>query len=110
VIYSCFDPPSGLYHYFETPEQRAINSDLPVPRLPAAVGRIGVPAIDAGRPIPEGARPVGQGWHAQGIVAQCRGGGLSGWGDDSWTWVKNGGWAWLGLASVGLWIIGRRIL
>lgn len=71
MIYSCFDSHAGLYDYFEDSQQISINADLPVPRLPAATGQIGVPSITAGRPLPSGARHVGKGWHARGIVVDC---------------------------------------
>lgn len=81
MIYSCFDAPTGLYRYFETAEAKAINADLPVPSLPRAVGRVGVPAILAGRPLPADARPAGTGWAARGILVRCDGGGALAGGD-----------------------------
>ncbi len=78
MIYSCFDQKAGLYRYFQDDTQRPINADLPVPRLPRAVERIGVPAIDAARPFPSGAKVAGRGWHARGIVVQCPARGLGG--------------------------------
>lgn len=71
MLYSCFNPEVGLYDYFEDDAQRAINADLPVPKLPPIAGKVGVPAIDAGRPLPSGAKPAGKGWHAKGVVVQC---------------------------------------
>ncbi len=109
MLYSCFNPTTGLYAYFETPEGIAVNSDLPTPRLPAVTGKIGVPAIEAGRPMPSGAKPVGQGWHARGIIVQCGGGGVSGLGlptaDEAWTWTKEGGWKWLVGGMVAIWVV-----
>jgi hypothetical protein len=54
----------------------AINADLPIPNLPSMAGRIGVPATEAGRPIPPGARRVGTGWNARGMISSCRPAGL----------------------------------
>jgi hypothetical protein len=70
MIYSIFIPERGEYDYFESQEQMPINADLPVPTLPAIAGEIGVPAIEAGRPLPSGAKPIGRGWHARGIIAR----------------------------------------
>jgi hypothetical protein len=69
VIYSRFDDQSGMYDLFEDGEGRAINSDLPVPVMGAAINGIGVPASVAGRPIPSGAKFIGKSWHARGMVA-----------------------------------------
>jgi hypothetical protein len=71
VYYSCFDPKAGQYDYYEDGTQLAINADLPVPRLPPMAGKVGVPAIDAGRPLPSAAKRVGKGWHARGLIVQC---------------------------------------
>lgn len=71
MIYSCFEPKSGLYDYFETADRIPINADLPIPKLPQGVSGIGVPAIEAGRPMPFNARHVGQGWHARGMLINC---------------------------------------
>lgn len=92
MIYSCFDQNSGLYDYFEDSSQRPINADLPVPRFPSMVGKIGVPAREAGRPLPSGARPAGRGWHARGMIVQCRGGlGLSGLPAPVSSFISSGG-------------------
>ena len=75
MIYSIFIPERGEYEYYESADvQLPLNADLPVPALPAIAGQIGVPAIDAGRPLPANAKPIGRGWHARGMVAQRRGG------------------------------------
>jgi hypothetical protein len=79
VRYSCFDAPSGGYRYFEDSLQLPINSDLPVPKLPKAAGRAGVPAREAGRPLPAAAREVGRGLRAEGLIVQCPSAGLGGW-------------------------------
>lgn len=76
MIYSCFNQKAGLYRYFQDGKQHAINADLPVPSLPKNAGRVGVASIDAARPFPSGAKPIGHGWHARGIVVQCPKGGL----------------------------------
>lgn len=67
--YSRFDPVSGLYDYFESSEQlAAINDDLPVPAMPEAT-EIGVPSVECGRPMVDGATHVGRGELAKGHVA-----------------------------------------
>lgn len=111
--YSCFDPASGLYDYFEDATQIPINADLPVPQLPKAAGKIGVPSIDAGRPLPPGARPVGRGWHARGIVVSCGRGSPQSMGamptaSGAVDWVKNGGWMWLLGGAVAVWFVSKE--
>jgi len=113
MIYSCFDDRSGLYRYFHTDESFPVNADLPVPRLPEPIGKVGVPSILSGRTLPVGARLAGHGWHARGIVVQCgngTGGGLGSFGSEG----MGGGW-WLlaGAASVAAlgwyaWARGKR--
>lgn len=81
MIYSCFDANSGLYDYYETDEQKPLNADLPVPKLGSVDNPIGTPAIRAGRPVPAGARKVGRGWHARGMVADCSKRSIAGLGE-----------------------------
>lgn len=113
MIYSCWDPTSGLYDYFVDKREIAINADLPVPSLPAPGNRIGVAALEAGRSLPSGAKRAGRGWHARGLVVQCgRGtGSKSGMGsvDSAVGWVKDGGWLWIAAAGV-LYFVGRAKL
>jgi hypothetical protein len=103
MIYSCFVPERGTYDYYENSLQMQLNADLPVPRLPPDAGKIGVPAIDAGRPLPSDARKTGEGWHARGMVVNCRGrSGMSAFGElpnaPTWVWPVVG----VGLLAV-LW-------
>lgn len=68
VVYSVWRPDGG-YDYYETPSEiAALGNDLPVPNLKSA-GPIGVPSVEAGRPVPAGARHVGSGREVQGLVA-----------------------------------------
>lgn len=67
LIYSRWRPDVGGFEYFEAPETHNINDDLPTPELLAA--KIGVPSMEAGRPLPSGARRVGTGEEARGLVA-----------------------------------------
>lgn len=72
MIYSCFDQKSGHYRYFEGPEQIPINGDLPVPNyLKGRATKLGVPALEAGRPLPSHAKPVGTGLQARGMIVSC---------------------------------------
>lgn len=71
MFYSCFNQGKGLYDYFQNSLEQPINSDLPIPKLPSSTGRIGVPAIEAGRPLPASAKFAGSGWHARGMIVQC---------------------------------------
>lgn len=67
--YSRWDPATGGWSYFDAPEPLPnLNDDLPTPSLVPA-SRIGVPSIEAGRPLPPGAVYVGDGDVAQGLVA-----------------------------------------
>lgn len=72
MIYSCFNAPLGMYEYFEDNRQHPTNGDLPVPKLPPQTGRIGVPAMDAGRPLPRDAKRAGTGWEARGMIVNCK--------------------------------------
>lgn len=83
MIYSVFSPAEGIYHYYETSEQKAVNADLPVPSLGSDAGKIGVPAMDAARALPRGAKLVGQGWSARGVISSGKSGvaGLAGFGE-----------------------------
>jgi hypothetical protein len=68
VTYSSWRPDGGYDYYDVSTEIAALGNDLPVPRL-SSVGPIGVPSIEAGRPIPTGARHAGSGERAVGLVA-----------------------------------------
>lgn len=75
MIFSQWQPEGG-YRYFETDHVHPIGDDLPDVRIPAPSGNIGVPAQDAGFPIPAGAQYVGDGDHPMGIMApMARGNG-----------------------------------
>lgn len=117
MMYSCFNQSTGLYEYFQDDSTRPINGDLPIPKLPASTGRIGVPSIEAGRPLPGGAKKIGKGWHARGMVVQC---GLKPLGaeeaslvlegrpKEAWVWFKAGGWKWVLGTAAAIWVV-RRI-
>lgn len=108
MIYSAFDDKSGLYDYYVGIGDVPINADLPTPRLPASAGKVGVASIEAARALPAGAKFVGRGWHARGVLAR-RGGALSGGTPaDAWIWVKEGGWKWIAGGLAVVWLA-RRI-
>jgi len=69
MIYSRWDPTTGLYDYFESSERVGINDDLPVPKMPSAPSPIGVPSVECGREMPPDAVHIGQGEHARGLIA-----------------------------------------
>jgi len=72
MIYSCFDQPSGLYRYFENSHQIPVNGDLPVPTyLSSRATKLGVPSMEAGRPLPSDARQIGTGLQARGMIVSC---------------------------------------
>lgn len=102
MLYSCFDAPRGEYKVFEDQEQRPANGDLPVPKLAQLVaGGVGVPAIDAGRPLPSSASYVGHAPNAQGMVVNCDV-SMSGFGEISPTVSRVIGISILVLAGYGL--------
>lgn len=68
MIYSRFRPHAGDYEYFESPEKIGLADDLPTPKLPFGTS-VGVPSVDAGRPIPAGAVYRGTGPFAKGVIA-----------------------------------------
>lgn len=73
MIYSCFNEKAGHYEYFEDDRALAVNGDFPVPQLQRLqAGRVGVPARDAGRVLPSGAKRAGTGWQARGVIVQCK--------------------------------------
>lgn len=73
MIYSCFDQPSGLYRYFEDNRQIPVNGDLPVPSyLSSRATKLGVPSMEAGRPLPSAAREIGSGLQARGMLVTCK--------------------------------------
>lgn len=76
MIYSRFNDQRGLYDVFEDASTHALNGDLPVPPLGSVAGKVGVPATEAGRPLPANARRIGTSWQAKGMVVKSAGGSL----------------------------------
>ncbi len=68
MIYSRFNERLGIYDLFEDSSVRAMNADLPVPKLPPATNGIGVPAKLAGRPLPMRAKRIGTSWQPRGVI------------------------------------------
>jgi hypothetical protein len=108
MIYSCFNEKAGHYEYFSDDRALPVNGDFPVPQLQKLqAGRVGVPARDAGRSLPKGAKRAGVGWQARGAIVQCDNQpmrGLAGFGaDDEHKTAKLVGFAIIsGLAIYGL--------
>lgn len=100
LVYSQWQPTGG-YDYFETSASVPLGDDLPVPRL-TPVNGIGVPSTEAGRPIPKGARFVGSGHVAIGVVAPMDTSHLG-------TFAALGSDFWLG-AFVGVVVVGAGVL
>ena len=73
-MYSCFNERLGLYEYFQDDRGHALNGDLPVPSYLGGkkAGKIGVPAREAGRPLPSGTKRIGHGFEAKGMVVSCK--------------------------------------
>jgi hypothetical protein len=83
VKYSCFNDRLRLYEVFEDRRGHAVNGDLPAPVLPAEAGGIGVPAVEAARPLPRGIRRAGTSWSPQGIIVRCKNTKVEGLGEDA---------------------------
>lgn len=77
MIYSKWLPDRGGYAYYETAERRGLGDDLPVPSLRDTTS-IGVASTDIGRSLPLGAKLVGYGPLAKGLIAPLDRSGLSG--------------------------------
>lgn len=73
--YSRFNEQTAMYDVFEDRRTHALNGDLPVPSLGRVVNGIGVPARQAGRRLPSGAKRIGQSWEPVGVVVVTDGGG-----------------------------------
>lgn len=102
--YSCFNQESGLYRVFEDEARIPINGDLPVPALGPELNGIGVPSLDAARPLPAGARYLQDSWVPVGMVVSC---GRPAGGLGSFT-LPTGPAAWgifLGAAAAGLLLV-----
>ena len=76
MLYSRFEADRGDYAVFEDSVRHPLNGDFPVPALGPEINQIGVPASEAGRPLPRGARFVGRSWHARGLVVAPQRAGL----------------------------------
>lgn len=86
MIYSRWRPDTGGYDYFESSERYALADDLPTPSI-GGESPIGISSLSCGRKIPSGARNVGSGAFAQGVIAPLSRVGLSGngvFGMPSW--------------------------
>lgn len=83
MLYSRFNAGRGEYDVYEDSATHPLNGDFPVPRLASDVGGIGVPASEAGRRLPAGARRVGSSWHARGLVVSASGSSLGAWNKES---------------------------
>jgi hypothetical protein len=68
MIFSEWQPDGG-YKYFESARRLPIGDDVPEVRMPNPSGGIGVPAQDAGYPLPPDAQLVGEGDMPRGIMS-----------------------------------------
>ena len=107
MIYSRWRPAEGGYDYFETPERFGLGDDLPTPALPGGTA-IGVPSVTAGRMPPAGARFVGSGKEARGMIMPTSRAGLEGAGSIALPnlWVMLG--VGVAIGAVGVAIARRR--
>lgn len=105
MIYSRWRPETGVYDYYEVSGGLPLGNDLPTPRLYGGTS-LGVASVTAGRKLPLGARHVGSGPDAKGMIVPVAGsGGLGalslsvGFGEIA---MVAGG------ALLGWWLRGRR--
>lgn len=105
MIYSKWRADRGGYDYFETSgPDIPLGNDIPVPTLPEGT-RIGVASIEAGHPIPAGAKPAGSGALAVGLISPTkRARGLLGLGSLAQSFVP-GAYLWFASGIVGGWAI-----
>lgn len=82
MIFSVWQPDGG-YDYYESSVRHGIGDDLPEVKLPFAA-KLGVPAQDAGRPVPPGARFVGSGTEPRGVMAPMDRSQVQGLSGGSW--------------------------
>jgi len=108
MIYSCFNEQAGRYDYFEDDRAIPMNGDLPVPSIQKLqAGSVGVPARDAGRPLPNSAKRAGSGWQARGMIVQCKSPSMRGLGElSSDGWYARVAIGMLAGGLVGAWVAG----
>lgn len=79
MIYSVWNPASQKYAYYEVSEAHA--DDVPTPACRGKTS-LGCAPAELTWTLPAGARPMGEGDHARGVVVHPSGGGaLSGFTD-----------------------------
>ena len=112
MIYSRWDPTTGLYDYFESSERVGINDDLPVPKMPSAPSPIGVPSVECGREMPPDAVHIGQGEQARGLIAPPPGVALMESTSDDKSRESAAAWFLAGVGAtlgfVWMWMMSRR--
>lgn len=105
MIYSRWRPDQNRFDYYEAAGSPGWGDDLPAPMVGAA-GSIGVASVDLGRKLPLGARRVGSGTVARGMVVPVS--GAAGLGALAFS-VGLGEIAMiLGGAAIGWWLRGRK--
>lgn len=72
MIYSRWRPDQNRFDYYEASANPGWGDDLPTQPI-AAAGNIGAASVDIGRRIPAGARRVGAGTVARGMVVPVSG-------------------------------------
>jgi len=78
VTHSAWNPRTLRYDYYRAPAHLLRSGVIAPPaRLPLG-GALGIAPEDAARPLPAGARPVGSGPSARGMIASPRGGAALG--------------------------------
>jgi len=97
MIYSVYDDHNGGFVYYEAGGP-AINADFQTPSF-AAQSPLGVPSVEASRPLPGGARQVGRGTVPKGTIARRGGGGA--WGGAGSALARGVDPSGLGLGSFG---------
>lgn len=109
MIYSKWKPSVGGYDYYDVPAmQVGLGDDLPTPRHVSET-KLGIPSTEAGREIPSGAKRVGSGPLAKGLIAPLdRSGLLSGVGLDTATLTSPPVLLVAALAALAGWFFGRK--
>lgn len=84
MIFSQWQPDGG-YVYYESEQRHPLGDDLPEIELPSPVRELGIPAQDAGYPLPQDARRVGEGDAPVGVMTPMARGGYKPLGDSTLT-------------------------
>jgi hypothetical protein len=74
MTYSVWDPISGTYQYYQTPQDGKLEHDVPKARHLSTSSKVGITPEQAAWPLPANAKRIGTGKTAKGMIAQKPGG------------------------------------